>query len=92
MQPAIRVEEAESIAELARQAMAKSPQRIRLLSSDEDEFLAATQATADRLEAAGVAHEFLVLRGRHGYEFNRGPGCIEMLAWHERVQRGLPPP
>jgi enterochelin esterase-like enzyme len=92
MQPAIRVEEAQEIADLARQAMAKSPVLLRILSSDEDEFLAASQATSDRLTAAGVPHEFLVLRGKHGYEFNRGPGCVEMLAWHERVQRGLPAP
>jgi iron(III)-salmochelin esterase len=92
MQPALRVEEAETIANLARSAMAKGPLSLRILSSDEDEFRGAAEATADRLAAAGVPHEFLVLRGKHGYEFNRGPGCIEMLAWHERVERGLPAP
>jgi iron(III)-salmochelin esterase len=92
MQPALRVEEAQTIADLAGAAMAKAPVKLRILSSDDDEFRTAAEATADRLTAAGVPHEFLVLRGKHGYEFNRGPGCIEMLAWHERVQRGLPPP
>jgi pimeloyl-ACP methyl ester carboxylesterase len=92
MQPAIRVEEAQGIADLAREAMAKSPLHLRILSSEEDEFRPAAEALADRLNAAGVPHEFLVLPGKHGYEFNRGPGCIEMLAWHERVERGLAPP
>jgi pimeloyl-ACP methyl ester carboxylesterase len=92
MQPAIRIEEAQVIADLARDAMAKGPVRLRILSSEEDDFRSAAEATADRLTAAGVPHEFLVLPGKHGYEWNRGPGCIEMLAWHERVERGLPPP
>jgi pimeloyl-ACP methyl ester carboxylesterase len=92
LQPAIRVDEAQGIADLARAAMAKGPLLLRIVSSEEDDFRSAAEATVDRLKSAGVPHEFLVLPGKHGYEFNRGPGCIEMLAWHERVQRGLPAP
>jgi acetyl esterase/lipase len=72
--------------------MEKGPVLLRILSSDEDEFRGAAEATVEKLKAAGVPYEFLVLRGKHGYEFNRGPGCIEMLAWHERVERSLPAP
>jgi iron(III)-salmochelin esterase len=92
MQPAIRVEEAQGIADLAREAASKSPVNLRILSSEEDEFLAAAEALSERLKAANVPHEFRVSPGKHGYEFNRGPGCIEMLAWHERVERGLSAP
>jgi hypothetical protein len=32
--------------------------------------------------------EHLVVPGPHDYPFNRGPGAIEMLLWHDRVLRG----
>jgi iron(III)-salmochelin esterase len=92
MQPALREADAQSIAELARSAISKAPVRLRILTSDEDDFRGAAETTAERLTEAGVPHEFLVLKGKHGYEFNRGPGCLDMLAWHERVQHGLPAP
>ena len=42
-------------------------------------------------------HRFLgkrrvVVTGPHDYAFNRGPGAIEMLAYHDRVLRGEAPP
>jgi hypothetical protein len=92
LQPAIRVEEAGLISELARAAMAKAPLRLRLVTSAEDYFLAAVRAASERLHADGIPHELLVIPGTHGYEFNRGPGGAEMLVWHERVQRGLAAP
>jgi hypothetical protein len=39
-----------------------------------------------------IPHELLVTPGPHDYVYNRGPGSYEMLLWHERVLRGLPPP
>lgn len=81
IQPAIRGREA-AIAALAR---ADAGQRLRLLTSEGDPFLGPTRALAAALGAAGVAHELAVVPGRHDYTFNRGPGGLEMLLWHERA-------
>lgn len=89
LQPAIRVDEAPMIVELAKAAMARAPLSLRLVSSEADPFLPAVRAASDRLREAGITHECLVVPGTHGYEFNRGPGGAELLLWHERVQRGL---
>lgn len=92
LQPALKVEEAPLVSALARAAMAKAPVRLRLVTSEEDYFLAAVRATSSLLLADGVEHELLVIPGTHGYDFNRGPGGADMVLWHERVQRGLPAP
>lgn len=92
LQPALSVEEAPLISELARAAMAKAPVLLRLVSSEADPFLPAVRAASERLARDGVVHELLVVPGNHGYEFNRGPGGAEMLLWHERMQRGLKAP
>lgn len=92
LQPAIRVEEAAQISALAREAMTKAKVLLRLVTSEEDSFLPAVQAASDRMRADGVPHELTIVPGTHSYEFNRGPGGAEMMLWHERVQRGLPPP
>ena len=92
LQPAISVEEAPLISELARAANQKANVVLRLVSSDADPFLPAVRAASERLARDGVIHELLVVPGTHGYEFNRGPGGAEMLLWHERVQRGLKAP
>jgi poly(3-hydroxybutyrate) depolymerase len=92
LQPAIRVEEAAMISALAKGAMAKAKLRLRLVTSEEDYFLPAVKAASERMRADGVEHEMLIIPGTHGYEFNRGPGGAEMMLWHERVLRGLPPP
>ena len=92
LQPAITVEEAPLISELARAASARASVVLRLVSSEADPFLPAVRATSERLSRDGVVHELLVIPGNHGYEFNRGPGGAEMLLWHERMQRGLKAP
>lgn len=92
LQPAISVDEAPLISELARAANARASVLIRLVSSEADPFLPAVRAASERLARDGVIHELLVVPGNHGYEFNRGPGGAEMLLWHERVQRGLKAP
>jgi iron(III)-salmochelin esterase len=92
LQPAISVEEAPLISDLAVAANAKANVLLRLVSSDADPFLPAVRAASERLARDGVIHELLVVPGNHGYEFNRGPGGAEMLLWHERVQRGLKAP
>lgn len=90
MQPALRVEEAEGVAALAAEARAKNPKlRIRLLSSEGDPFLAAVKAASAKMREAGVEHDLVVVPGPHNYEWNKGPGCAEMLLWQERALRGL---
>jgi len=91
MQPALGVGEAQLFSDLAKAAMAKAPVRLRLLTSDRDFFREAVVAVSERMRADGVAHELLVVQGDHGYEFNRGPGGVEMLLWHDRLGQGLAP-
>ena len=92
LQPALKIEEAGLVSDLAKKALARAPVRLRLVTSTEDYFLPAVRAVSERLRADGIDHELLVIPGTHGYEVNRGPGGAEMLLWHERVARGLPPP
>ncbi|MFO0592429.1 MAG: alpha/beta hydrolase-fold protein [Polyangiaceae bacterium] len=93
MQPALRVEEAPRVAKLAAEARAKNPKlRIRLLSSESDPFLEAVKAASAEMRAQGVDHDLVIVPGPHDYDFNRGPGCAEMLLWQERALRGLPSP
>ncbi|MBC7172968.1 MAG: esterase [Polyangiaceae bacterium] len=67
-------------------------QRIRLLTSDEDPYLGATRALSAALRARRIAHELVVTPGRHDYEYNRGPGSIELLRFHSSAlaQEALP--
>jgi hypothetical protein len=92
LQPALRADEAEALSALARSAMERHPVALRLVSSDWDPFLPAIRAVSERLRRDGVAHELLVTPGPHDYAWNRGPGGVEMVLWHERVLRGLRPP
>ena len=64
---------------------------LRLVSSEQDPFLEAVRAFAAALAASNVAHRVLSTPGPHDYSWNRGPGSIEMLLWHERSLRGLNP-
>lgn len=92
LQPAIRVEEAATIADRAASASEKRKQKIRLVSSAEDPFLEPTMALAKELEARKIEHQLIVTAGPHDYIWNRGPGSAELLVYHERVLRGLSPP
>ncbi|WP_437854151.1 alpha/beta hydrolase [Sorangium sp. So ce363] len=92
LQPAVRAGEAEMFSALARRAMERRAVALRLVSSEADPFLPAIQALSDRLRQDGVTHTLHVVPGPHDYAWNRGPGGVEMVLWHERIQRGLPPP
>lgn len=92
LQPAIKVDEAETFAALAAAATFDKKTSIRLVSSEQDPFLEAVRALSKALKSVNVAHELLITPGPHDYAWNRGPGGAEMLLWHERVLRGLPPP
>jgi hypothetical protein len=86
IQPAVRGH----VPEIAALLDAAHAPALRLLSSEADPFLTATR----QLSAAWTAtpHELLVLPGPHDYAFNRGPGAIELLFFHERALASLAAP
>ncbi len=84
MQPAIRGSEA-SVADRLAQAASKHPLQIRLLSSDHDPLLPVTRTLSEQLRKRQVPHSLLVTPGGHDYAFNRGPGAIELLRFHDRA-------
>lgn len=79
IQPAIR----DRVTALA--SLADGSQRVRLMSSDDDPFLGVTRQLSDALRARRVEHDLVVTPGPHGYDFNRGPGSVELLFFHDRV-------
>jgi len=88
IQAAFDVKDAPEIASRARAARERFPDlELRLLTSEGDYFLRANRVIAAALDRAGVEHELLIVPGPHDYEFNRGPGAIEMLFFHDRVLR-----
>ncbi len=93
LQAAVQRVEAAGLAKrfAAARAGLPSPPKLRLLSSDEDYFRDEILALHQALENEAVPHEHFVTRGPHDYPFNRGPGGIEMLLWHDRVLRGERP-
>ena len=91
LQAAVQDNEATAIAERARAARARGPQKLRLVTSDRDPFEGAIAKLHLAFDEVSVDHEYLVIPGPHDYAFNRGPGGIEMLLWHDRVLRGEPP-
>ncbi|MDB4975670.1 MAG: hypothetical protein JWN48_4011 [Myxococcaceae bacterium] len=90
MQPAVRGREA-LLASLAEQARSKQRQNLRLLSSDRDPLLPVTQTLSHELRKRHVAHQLVVTPGGHDYAFNRGPGAIELLHFHDRALREVSP-
>jgi enterochelin esterase-like enzyme len=92
LQAALEPRSANDIANRVTRARAKNPNlRLRLLTSDGDYYLGALTSIHSALLYAKVPHDYLVATGPHDYAFNRGPGALEMLAYHDRVLRGLPP-
>lgn len=92
LQPAMKATEGAMFSALAGDAMKKNEILLRLVSSEADPFLSAIRATSETMRADGVTHEMLVVPGHHNYAWNRGPGGVEMVLWHERVLRGLRAP
>lgn len=84
-QPAITGRE-QALATLAA-STSKRP-NIRLLSSDGDPFLGATQRLSELLRGQQVPHSLSVVPGPHNARFNRGPGAIEMLFHYDRLIGG----
>jgi iron(III)-salmochelin esterase len=93
LQAALDSENASDLASHALRAREKNPKlRLRLLTSSADYYLGALSLIHASLGYAKVPHDWLVVSGPHDYAFNRGPGAIEMLTYHDRVLRGFAPP
>jgi pimeloyl-ACP methyl ester carboxylesterase len=92
LQAAIQEAEVPALAQRARDALTEAgAMRLRLLTSREDYFVGPITSLHQALSAERVPHDFVVAVGPHDYAFNRGPGGIEMLLWHDRVLRGKAP-
>jgi enterochelin esterase-like enzyme len=86
LQAAIDEGQVQEMTELAKAARAKNPDlKLRLLTSKDDFFKRAIRLTSQAWKQAGIEHDFEEVPGPHDYPFNRGPGAIEMLLWHDRV-------
>jgi iron(III)-salmochelin esterase len=88
LQAALAEDQITELTDLARAARAKNPAlKLRLLTSKEDYFRSAISHTSASWRSAGVEHDYADVPGPHDYPFNRGPGAIEMLVWHDRCLR-----
>lgn len=86
LQPAVNdTDVAESLADTIATTLGARP--LRIVTSADDAYRATLEALHDKLVARKVPHEFFVAEGPHDYAWNQGPGGIEMLLWHDRVQR-----
>lgn len=86
LQAALGEDQVEEFTTLAKAARARNPAlKLRLLTSKDDYFRGAITHTSQAWKAAGLAHDFADVPGPHDYPFNRGPGAIEMLLWHDRM-------
>jgi enterochelin esterase-like enzyme len=90
-QGAFEPDEVDEVAQRTATALRRGGLRLRLLTTDKDFYREALNGIHAALDAAGAAHDHLDLPGPHAYVFNRGPGGIEMLLWHDRVLRGEAP-
>jgi enterochelin esterase-like enzyme len=85
IQPALDEEELPRFAALAEAALRSNPAlKLRLLTSHEDYYREVVNDFAALLRERGVRHRLELVSGDHSYEFNRGPGVIEMLLFHSR--------
>ena len=92
LQAAFDVDDADEIATRAKTAYAENSQLVfRLLTSTGDFFRDADTAIARAMQQRGLPAQLDVVEGPHDYAFNRGPGAIEMLLYHDRVLRGEAP-
>ncbi len=86
LQPAVnrRVERV-----LGRRRAGAPSQRVRLVGSRSDSLTRHVMALHDAMTARRVPHDLRLVEGPHDYVFNRGPGGVEMLLFHDRALRGL---
>jgi iron(III)-salmochelin esterase len=92
LQAALDARTANELVRRARDARQRNPDlKLRLLTSEDDFYNATLRAIHDAFTHAKITHDFVVVPGPHDYVFNRGPGAIEMLTYHDRVLRGRVP-
>jgi pimeloyl-ACP methyl ester carboxylesterase len=86
IQPALSESQTSEWTALAQAARARRPGlKLRLLTSHDDYFRDAIISVSHAWTMAGIPHDFAEVVGPHDYSFNRGPGSIELLMWHDRV-------
>lgn len=87
LQPAVnrRVERV-----LSRRRTGAASQRVRLVGSRADSLTRHVMTLHDAMSARHIAHDLRLVEGPHDYVFNRGPGGVEMLLFHDRALRGMP--
>jgi iron(III)-salmochelin esterase len=91
LQAALDGGEVAPVAELMERAVVQNPDlKLRLLTSGQDHFRRVNQRLSAALTKKGVRHQYLSVVGTHSYRFNRGPGALEMLLFHDRALRGMP--
>jgi hypothetical protein len=84
IQPALSDGQTGEWTALALAARARRPGlKLRLVTSLDDYFRDPVYALSRAWDSAGVAHDFADLPGPHDYVFNRGPGSIDLLLWHD---------
>jgi len=87
-QPALAAEEAADYVQLAQNARAKNKTlALNLVTSDGDYFRTAVLATHESLRQNGVPCTLIEAEGPHDYAFNRGPGSLELLMFHDKALR-----
>ena len=88
LQAAFDSSDAPRLAALGTAAKKTNPKlQFRFLTSEGDYFLAANRAIDAAFSLSHIEHEFVVVPGPHDYIFNRGPGALEMLFYHDRALR-----
>ena len=91
LQAALDGSEVARVAQLTAKAFVQNPQlKLRLLTSGQDHFRRVNQRLSAALTKKGVRHQYISVVGTHSYRFNRGPGALEMLLFHDRTLRGMP--
>ena len=85
LQPAVADDQTAEWVELARAARARRPD-CRCGSPPATRTSTTTRSsTSPRAPRRRRSHDFADIPGPHDYPFNRGPGAIELLLWHDRV-------
>jgi hypothetical protein len=96
LQPAFDEAAMQALVDMAAARPATLRQQLRIVTSDGDTGRAAAQALSASLREKRVEHALHVATGTHGYAFNRGPGAIEMLLFHDAAlaaeRADAPPP
>ena len=86
LQAALGEDQVTEFTDLAKAARAKNAAlKLRLLTSKDDYFRGAISHTSLAWRSAGIDHDYADVPGPHDYPFNRGPGAIEMLIWHDHM-------